>query len=180
MVIDLIGRQLLANPFDALGLEWQSIVLHLFNLVVLTVGLYFLLFKPVKKMIRQRQEKVRKIEKDNAALSEEVRQMKESTEKVLSDAKKEAASIQENAVRAANQKADDILARARDQAKNMIEQTERSLGEEKRNLQKEIERQIADVSVLVAEKVIEKSISPEGNKKLIEDSLAEWNSHEKQ
>ena len=36
---------LLANPFEALGLEWQSIVLHLFNLIVLTVGLYFLLFR---------------------------------------------------------------------------------------------------------------------------------------
>ena len=44
---------LLANPFEALGLEWQSIVLHLFNLVVLTVGLYFLLFKPVKRMVKE-------------------------------------------------------------------------------------------------------------------------------
>ena len=173
------AAQLLANPFEALGLEWQSVVLHLFNLVVLTVGLYFLLFKPVKKMTRERQEKIPKTEKDNAALSEEAKQMKESTEQVLSDAKKEAAVIRENAVKEANRRADDIVGRARDEAKNMIAQTERSLGEERRGLQKEIERQIADVSVLVAEKVLEKNIAPEDNKKLIEDCLAEWNSHEK-
>lgn len=64
---------LLANPFEALGLEWQSIVLHLFNLVVLTVGLYFLLFKPVKRMVKERQAKVKKIEKENAELNEEVK-----------------------------------------------------------------------------------------------------------
>ena len=59
------------SVFDSLGITWESIVLHLFNLIVLTVGLYFLLFRPVKKMIKQRQEKVKKIEQENADLNEE-------------------------------------------------------------------------------------------------------------
>lgn len=65
---------LLANPFEALGLEWRSIVLHLFNLVVLSGrGCIFLLFKPVKRMVKERQAKVKKIEKENAELNEEVK-----------------------------------------------------------------------------------------------------------
>ena len=38
-MINFIENQMLAaNPFEALGLEWQSIVLHLIALVILTVG----------------------------------------------------------------------------------------------------------------------------------------------
>lgn len=165
---------LLANPFEALGLEWQSVVLHLFNLVVLTVGLYFLLFKPVKRMVKERQAKVKKIEKENAELNEEVKKMKESTEAVLSDAKKEAATIHENAVKVANQKADDIVSSARREAKSLIERTEQEMEEEHRKLQSDIERQITDVSLAVAEKMLSRQITPEDDKKLIEDSLAQW------
>ncbi len=160
--------------FSSLGITWESIVLHLFNLVVLTVGLYFLLFRPVKKMIKQRQEKVKKIEKENADLNEEVKQMKSSSEKVLSEAKKEAAAIHESAVKVANQKADEIVAEARDRAKTLVSQTQRAMDEERGKLRADIEKQIADVSVAVAEKVLAKTITPEDNKELIEQCLDEW------
>ena len=136
--------------------------------------MYFLLFRPVKKMIKQRQEKVKKIEKENADLNDEVKKMKSSSEKVLSDAKKEAAAIHESAVKVANQKADDIVAEARGRAKTLVEQTQREMDEERSKLRSDIERQIADVSVAVAEKVIEKQITPEDNKALIEKCLDEW------
>lgn len=165
---------LLANPFEALGLEWQSIVLHLFNLVILTVGLYFLLFKPVKRMVKERQAKIKKIEKENTELNDEVKKMKESTEAVLSDAKKEAAVIHENAVKVANQKADDIVSSARKEAKSLIERTEQEMEEEHRKLQKDIERQITDVSLAVAEKILSREVTPEDDKKMIEESLAQW------
>lgn len=162
------------SVFDSLGITWESIVLHLFNLIVLTVGLYFLLFRPVKKMIKQRQEKVKKIEQENADLNEEVKKMKSSSEKVLSEAKKEAAAIHESAVKVANQKADEIVSDARDRAKTLIEQTQREMDEDRNKLRSDIEKQIADVSVAVAEKVIEKKITPEDNKALIEKCLDEW------
>lgn len=177
MEFGIAVTQLLAKGgsiFDSLGITWESIVLHLFNLIVLTVGLYFLLFRPVKKMIKQRQEKVKKIEKENADLNDEVKKMKSSSEKVLSDAKKEAAAIHESAVKVANQKADDIVAEARGRAKTLVEQTQREMDEERSKLRSDIERQIADVSVAVAEKVIEKQITPEDNKALIEKCLDEW------
>ena len=165
---------LLANPFEALGLEWQSIVLHLFNLVILTVGLYFLLFKPVKRMVKERQAKIKKIEKENTELNDEVKKMKESTEAVLSDAKKEAAVIHENAVKVANQQADDIVSSARKEAKSLIERTEQEMEEEHRKLQKDIEQQITDVSLAVAEKILSREVTPEDDKKMIEESLAQW------
>lgn len=105
----------LASILDTFGISVTSILLHLLNLVVLTVGLYFLLFKPVKRMVRERQEKVKKIEQENSELNAEVKKLKDNTEEVLTEAKKEAADIHEKAVRVANQKADDIIGEAKNQ-----------------------------------------------------------------
>lgn len=170
----ILGDQMLANVFEALGVEWQSIVLHLINLVILTVGLYLLLFKPVKKMIRERQEKIRQMEKENTDLNEEVKKMKSSTERVLSEAKQEAAVIRENATKLANQKADEIVAEACQQAKGLLTRTEEELAEERRKLASDIEKQITDVSVAVAQKMLGREITPEDDKRLIEESLAKW------
>ena len=89
--MEVFGTQLLAGLGDLV--QWESVVMHLIALIILTVGLYFLLFKPVKRMVKERQDKIRKIEKENTDLNEEVRQMKSSTEAVLPAAKKEAAVI---------------------------------------------------------------------------------------
>ena len=173
MLMTIFQGQLLATPLSEI-IDPSSIIFHLIALVILTVGLYLLLFKPVKKMVKQRQEKIRKIEKENADLNEEVKEMKSSIELVLSDAKKEAAVIQENAVKVANQKADDIVSSARRQAKGMVERTEQEMEEEYRKLKEDIEAQIADVSVAVAEKVLGRKLTPEDDKRLIEESLAKW------
>lgn len=124
MFVELVGNQLLASIGELV--EWESVVCHLIALIILTVGLYLLLFKPVKRMIKERQDKIKKIEKENSDLNAEVKKMKESTAVVLSEAKKEAAVIHENAVKAANQKADDIVTDAKNQARNLIERTEKS------------------------------------------------------
>ena len=174
----LDAGSMLANIFEKLGFDWQSVVAHLISLIILTVGLYLLLFKPVKKMIKERQEKIRKIEQENNDLNEEVKSMKSSTEAVLSEAKKQAAVIHENAVKVANQKADEIVSGARSEAKNLMERTEREMEEERNKLRSEIEKQISDVSVAVAEKVLARKVTPEDNKKLIEESLEQWSNEE--
>ena len=100
MFVELVGNQFLASIGELV--EWESVVCHLIALIILTVGLYLLLFKPVKRMIKERQDKIKKIEKENSDLNAEVKKMKDSTAIVLSEAKKEAAVIHENAVKTAN------------------------------------------------------------------------------
>ncbi len=168
----------LTDMFDRMGITWSSILLHFVALVILTVGLYLLLFKPVKKMIRERQEKVKKIEKENADLNEEVKELKASSERVLSEAKKEAAAVHESAVKAAGEQADGIVGEAKAKAKALVERTEAEMEGERKKLRSDMEKQIADVSLLVAEKVIGRSISHEDNKRLIEESLKKWSDEE--
>ena len=73
-----------------------------------------LLFKPVKRMVKERQEKVKKIEQENSDLNEEVKKTeKQYGELFFRKLKKQAAVIHENAVKVADQKADEIVADAK-------------------------------------------------------------------
>ena len=38
-----------------LNIDWQQILLHMFNLIILTGGLYFLLYQPVTAFMKKRQ-----------------------------------------------------------------------------------------------------------------------------
>ena len=38
-----------------LNIDWQQILLHLFNFAILAGGLYLLLYKPVKRFMEQRE-----------------------------------------------------------------------------------------------------------------------------
>ena len=103
-----------------------------------------------------------------------MKKLKDNTEEVLTEAKKEAADIHEKAVRVANKKADDIIGEAKIKAKGLVERTEKELDEERKKLQQDIEKEITDVSFVVAEKVLARDITKEDNKRMIEECLEEW------
>ena len=50
--------------------------------------------------------------------------------------------------------------------------------EERNKLQSEIKKQISDVSIAVAEKVLARDLTPQDNKKLIEDCIEQWSEEE--
>ena len=71
-------------------------------------------------------------------------------------------------------KADDIIGEAKIKAKGLVERTEKELDEERKKLQQDIEKEITDVSFVVAEKVLARDITKEDNKRMIEECLEEW------
>lgn len=128
-----------------------------------------------KVVARAAGKKLKKIEQENSELNAEVKKLKDNnSEEVLTEAKKEAADIHEKAVRVANQKADDIIGEAKIKAKGLVERTEKELDEERKKLQQDIEKEITDVSFVVAEKVLARDITKEDNKRMIEECLEEW------
>lgn len=86
-----------------LNIDWQQILLHLFNFVVLTGVLYFLLYKPVKSFMDKRTEEYRLADEkanktvsdvleENARLKEEIRRLKGESENPKESSDKNAKS----------------------------------------------------------------------------------------
>ena len=60
-----------------LNIDWQQILLHALNFVILVGGLYFLLYKPVKKFMAQREAHYRDMDEKAKQTLEEIISIKE-------------------------------------------------------------------------------------------------------
>ena len=60
-----------------LNIDWQQILLHLFNFVILSGGLYFLLYRPVKDFMKKREDYYKDMMQDAESAKEEAGKLKE-------------------------------------------------------------------------------------------------------
>ena len=75
-----------------LNIDWQQILLHLLNFLILAVGLYLLLYKPVKAFMKKREDSYAEREK--------------KTEEALRDAEKRRGEYEDKLARAGEEIAD--------------------------------------------------------------------------
>ena len=110
-----------------LNIDWQQILLHLLNFLILAVGLYFILYKPVKAFMKRREESYAERErKTKDALSDAEKSREQYAEKLASaeddiaEMKKQAFAETEAAraekLRDAQSEAESIVAEARKKA----------------------------------------------------------------
>lgn len=103
-----------------LNIDWQQILLHLLNFTILAFGLYFLLFRPVKKIIDKREKEYKdRDEKTKSALSDAENNAKEYAVKIA-EAEKEASSIKSDALLKAAELSDEKKASAERQAEEIL------------------------------------------------------------
>ncbi len=151
-----------------------TIIFTWINLIILVFIMKKLLFKPVTKMLKQREDEVNSMyEKAEAAQKNAEVLEKEYTES-LSGAKEEAARIVKEATKDATIKGEKIVSEAQEKAAAVISKAEKEIELEKQAAVKEIRNDIASIAVGVAEKVIEKDINEKDHEKLVEEFIDNW------
>lgn len=110
-----------------LNIDWQQILLHLFNFAILAGGLYFLLYKPVKGFMAKREEHYAAMDaaaaekqKNAEALEAQRRQqldgLSEELDAMKAQAAKDAEKLAALTVSDAQTQREQILAKAREEA----------------------------------------------------------------
>ncbi len=103
-----------------LNIDWQQILLHWLNLAILTGGLYFLLYKPVKQFIAKREEHYQNLEKEAAGKLEEADRIKAQYQQKLDQADEELHQARAEAQKAVEKSAREQLAIAQTQAQEIV------------------------------------------------------------
>jgi len=151
---------------------WQ-ILISLANLLLIFLILKKFLWKPVKKVMDQRQQMVDKQFADAAAAEEKALQDKAEWEQRLQTADAEADARIQAADETARRHGDRILADAKDKAAGIIRQAEAEAVLERQKAEAGIKREIASVGAELAEKMLERELKPEDHAKMIESFLDE-------
>lgn len=137
-----------------LNVDWQQILLHLFNFVILAGGLWLLLYKPVRNFMAKREAYYKEIDKAAAdkLAAAEAEQQKYSG--LIAKAQDEAAEIRKKAVADADAAAKAHLADAEQEKQRILDDARRSAQAEKNKALQEANAQIEDMVSAAVDKLL--------------------------
>ena len=137
----------------SLNINWQQILLHLFNFAVLFGILYYLLYSPVKKFMAKREEYYKKMDDDaKKNLENSENAMKEYKDKI-SNAEKEIDEMKESARREADGARARRIEDAEAEAKKIIDDARAASEREHRKMISEAQSEISDMAANAAAKL---------------------------
>jgi F-type H+-transporting ATPase subunit b len=92
-------------------------------------------------------------------------------QEMLRDAGREREEILARALREAETTRTDLVERARSDAEHIVEKTREQMQQEKNQAIAELREQVADIAVEAASKIVKSSLTPEAQKKLVDDYI---------
>jgi F-type H+-transporting ATPase subunit b len=161
------GGSFLVSP--GLGLMIWTLILFLFTMWVLSK----VAFPKIQEALDKRAKTI------SESIEAAERQRKESDELLaeyrarLSEAREQADDIMARARKSAETAEAEAAASGREKRDELVESANREIEAQTRRSLDEIRQTIADLTVVAAEKVTRKSLSPDDQKRLVEEALSE-------
>jgi F-type H+-transporting ATPase subunit b len=148
-----------------------TILLHMVNTVILLAALYYFLYKPVRKFLKAREDKVAG-QLDNAAESQKhAAELLSERQKQLEGAASEVASLIKTGEAQGKARADAMVQAAQTDAKQIAEKAKVQVRIMEQNAQQELYEDAAKLSVEIASMVLEREVTIEDHKRLLQEFL---------
>lgn len=143
------------------------------NIFLLFILLSYILFNPVRNMLTKRQEKITEDRETAIQDKEGAKALKEEYEEKLKGVDKEVEAILASARKKAMSNEEKIISEAKEEAARIIEHAKAEAELEKQKAADDVKKEIIMVSTLMANKVVAASIDAQTQEKLINDTLGE-------
>lgn len=157
-----------------LSLEYAGAIFiaTVFSIGVITLLVYFFLWGPLTKGIDSRKEKIENNIQEASMKNKLAESNFKESLKETKSAKIEAKEIIANSKKVANEEKKNILDSSKIESTKILENTREQINKEKKAMRNEVKNEILSTSLLAAEKIIEKEIDSEANKKMIEELIS--------
>ena len=147
--------------------------------IIIFLALAFLLmkfaWKPLLAMLEKREDNIRHALLDAEKARDELANVKEDTEKLLSEARNESQAIVAAGKKNAERMKDEIIEKAQSKSDAILVDAKSQIEIEKDRAIADVKAEVINLSMEVAKKLIKKNISTEDNLKLINDSISSIN-----
>ena len=140
-----------------LNIDWQQILLHLFNFVLLAGGLYLLLYRPVKDFMKKREDHYAQMAQEAEKDRQEARQMVQDYKEKLADIDQEIAGRKQAAQKELDQLREQELAQAKKQAEGILAQAHAATQQEHDAMLAKASKELTGLVVTAAERIALKS-----------------------
>ncbi|AKX95240.1 F0F1 ATP synthase subunit B [Neomoorella thermoacetica] len=159
--------------FQALNFNPWTFLFQTLNLLVVMGLLYVFLYKPLGKVLADREARIEGNLNDAAAAREKAENILAEYRQQLQGARQEAQAILDRATKMAEETRAEIINRAREEAERTLAQARREIEGEKSKALAAIRSEAASLAILAAGKVLERSLTPDDQERLAREAIAE-------
>ncbi len=157
----------------SLGISLPTLLAQIVNFVILFGLLYLVAYKPIMRMLDERSKKVEESMKQTEYIKEQAAHAEEEAKKRIEAASKEGQEVIARAVRTGEGVRQQVQQGAQQDAEVLIARARTDIQKERDEAIDELRREFADLTIMAAEKVIDRSLDKEAHRQLIDKVLEE-------
>ncbi len=157
---------------EALGINLNLFLAQLINFGAMVGLLWYLLYKPVSKMLNDRTARIEASLREADQVKQQLASATSGYEAEIAKARQEAAGIVAQAQERAKVQEVEIIAQARREADRLREEGRVQALQERDQMLREAKGQIAELVTLTASRVLDSELKARGHDQLIAESLA--------
>jgi F-type H+-transporting ATPase subunit b len=149
----------------------KSLIIQLLNFLILLAILYRLLYKPLLAKLEERSAAIKtSLEAAEAARAAAAKQQEENAER-LRAAYAEAQSIRATALKEAADEQRKLVEAAQREARQLVESAKAQTDADIRRAREELRREVSEIAIAVAEKLVRKSLRDEEHRRIVDDAI---------
>jgi F-type H+-transporting ATPase subunit b len=158
---------------ETLGINLTGFLWHTANFLLLLFLLSKILYKPIVKILDERAERVR----ESMERAEQIRAQSERDEQErlaqMDEARRQVQAMLTQATSMAEQVKAEARQAAQDEARRIVERAQTEATAERNQAMSELRQQVAELSILAAERVVRANLDSQSNRRIVEEFLTE-------
>jgi F-type H+-transporting ATPase subunit b len=128
-------------------------------------------WKPLLAALESRQDGIKKSLEDADKAKQELARLHQESAKILEQARVDASSILSKTREDGERLREDLKAKAKEEADTIIRNAEQQIQLQTRQALQQVRNEVADISVMIASKLLERNLGKEDNDRLINETL---------
>ena len=155
--------------------NWISFVIQLTSFLILLLVVFFIAYKPVKRMMKKRadhiENEIKEAEEKNVVAAISVNEAKE----LVSSSKVKASEIIKNAEAKGQEKYDAMILEAKQEVADMKKAAEEDIERAKEDAIQDIRSEMVSVALSASKEILKREVDNKDNVKLAEDFIDQLN-----
>jgi len=158
---------------EGLGISLPTLLAQIINFAILFGLLYLVAYKPIMRMLDERSRKIKESMEQTEFIKEQAACAEEEVKKQLEAASKQGQEVIARAMRTGEEIRQKAQQEAKQDAEVLITRAGTEIQRERDGAIDELRKEFADLTILAAGKVIDRSLDKEAHRKLIDKVLEE-------
>ena len=161
--ISTIGEKLVPN--------WVSFVVQFLSFLILLLVVFFLAYKPVKKILKKRADYVENEIKQAKENNDQAQASIEEAKQLVASSKEKASEIIKNAENQGQERFDAIILEAKQEVAEMKKTAEQDIERAKEDAIQDIRSEMVNVALSASKEILKREVDSKDNTKLAEDFI---------